>query len=135
MTITPKHSSALIVHDEILLLRFQVTASWPTARLVPRVQHWAITQQAGCRRRRGVSSSAAVQQSDQAASEQANTSVSSNIDWDAFDAHQKEVSRLSHAEEARLLLDSGRYKSFQTRCKQAMSRCMRIFYKMLKVVF
>ena len=104
---------------DIVLLQFQVTASWSGARLVHRVHHRAITQQASCRRSRGLSSSAAVQQSEQAASEQTSTSDSSNIDWDAFDAHQKAVSRLSHAEEVRLLLDSSRYKSFQIKTLQA----------------
>ena len=118
MTSTFKFSCAL-TSDDILLLHFQVTASWPSARLVHRVHHRPITQQAGCRRSRGLSSSASVQQSEQAKSEQVSTSSSSNIDWDAFDAHQKEVSRLSHAEEARLLLDSGRYKSSKAETLQA----------------
>ena len=121
---------------DTLLLQLQVTASWSGARLVHRVHHRAITQQAGCRRSRSLSSSAAVQQSEQAASEQTSTSDSSNIDWDAFDAHQKEVSRLSHAEEVRLLLDSGRYKSFQTKTLQtSLSNRMWISYLTLTAIF
>jgi hypothetical protein len=34
--------------------------------------------------------------------------TTSEIDWQAFDAQQREAARLSHAEQARLILDTGR---------------------------
>lgn len=39
---------------------------------------------------------------------------SSGIDWNAFDENQKSVPRLSHAEQARLLLDTGRHGVLST---------------------
>ncbi|CAL5219739.1 g1637 [Coccomyxa viridis] len=70
------------------------------ARILP------IDPQACQRTRRTFVTSAAVQQSEAASSEQTSASNSSTVDWEAFDAHQRQTPRLSHAEEARLLLDS-----------------------------
>lgn len=91
------------------MLHLQVTLRGPHVRLVkaaPRIS--PIDSQACQRSRRTFVTSAAVQQSEAASSEQASASSSSTIDWEAFDAHQRQTPKLSHAEEARLLLDSAR---------------------------
>ena len=86
-----------------------MTSSWPNARLVYITDQSIPRRARHHRRAQQFIRSAAVTQSEEASSEQASTSKST-IDWDAFDAHQRKVPKLSHAEEARLLLDSGRYE-------------------------
>ena len=89
--------------------RSQVTLRSPKFRLVQAASHISpISSQACQRTRRTLGTSAAVQQSEAASSEQGSASSASKVDWEAFDAQQRETPRLSHAEEARLLLDSGR---------------------------
>ena len=93
----------------IPLLRLQVTLRGVRARPVQAVPRTSpVYLQACYTARRALVRSAAVQLSEAASSEQASASSSSAIDWEAFDAHLRDIPKLSDAEEAMLLLDSGR---------------------------